>query len=311
MAMAMRGQDAVCDALEHAQPSLPRTNPTKVRQRPRIGAPLHCRIGKICTLPSGRTDAIPIRPLSGIQGGFVRFAASVFSLLVLAFQALPAHSSEASAEDLFQRLGVQAQKGHPEAVYNLGMFLNNGIGTPHDNKAAFRLFQQAASAGHLLAAYKVGCYHAGQFPGAAPENEDLALTFKLRAADAGYDMAQSDVGVHHAKHGDMLQAAAWWEKASRQYNMAATDYLAHALAREGSPDLVKGYALLLILSARAPISPPALTARIAELKSTLGASDQNAAERLRSSWFTGMTPLSSQARNGLAAVPALLDALER
>lgn len=54
------------------------------------------------------------------------------------------------------------------------MFLNNGIGTHRDNKAAFRYFSEAAEAGDVLASYKVGCYYAGQFKDVFPLDEQSA-----------------------------------------------------------------------------------------------------------------------------------------
>ncbi len=73
------------------------------------------------------------------------------------------------------------------------MLFNNGIGVAQDNRRAFALFQAAAEAGDPLAAYKVGCYHAGQFPGVVPQDEEQALRYKLVAAEAGYSLAQVDV----------------------------------------------------------------------------------------------------------------------
>ncbi|MFG6430357.1 hypothetical protein [Roseateles sp. LYH14W] len=91
-----------------------------------------------------------------------------------------AQAESLSKEAMFARLSALAPNGNAEVKYNLGMFLNNGIGTAQDNVAAFRYFTEAAEAGHPLAAYKVGCYLAGQFLGVVPVNQADALKFSKR-----------------------------------------------------------------------------------------------------------------------------------
>ena len=117
----------------------------------------------------------------------------VLSIIVV-FSLSAAMAEDLSNEAMFSRLSALASGGNAEVKYNLGMFLNNGIGKARDNKAAFQYFSEAAESGHELASYKVGCYLAGQFPGTVPVNETAAHKFKLRAAEAGYDLAQFDAG---------------------------------------------------------------------------------------------------------------------
>jgi TPR repeat protein len=174
-----------------------------------------------------------------------------------------------SEEAMFARLSALASSGNADIKYNLGMFLNNGIGTARDNKTAFKYFSEAAESGHELAAYNVGCYLSGQFPGVVPVNEAEALKFKLRAAEAGYDLAQYDVGIHFGVMGDVENAILWWERASRQGNMQATAYLANYLSSDSSPNHVKGYALILAFKDLMPNPTEALLAHIAQLESKL------------------------------------------
>lgn len=216
--------------------------------------------------------------------------------------AQPAPSSEA----LFTQLKALAPAGNAEVQYHLGMFLNNGIGTARDNAAAFQQFSAAAAAGHPLAAYKVGCYLAGQFPGVVPLDPDEALKFKLRAAEAGYAPAQQDVGIFYAKRGDVANARLWLERASRQGSLPATAYLARELSGDLSADKTKGYALLQLLKARMPAPSPEVTARIAKLDAQLSDGEKAVAATLRASWLTGETLLTKQAKVGLDSVPALI-----
>lgn len=242
----------------------------------------------------------------------MRFAAILLRIITITcFVTSLAHAADPSPETLFKRLNALAATGNADVKYNLGMFLNNGIGTAQDNKAAFRYFVEAAESGSELAAYKVGCYYAGQFAGIVATDEDSALKYKLKAAEAGYDLAQLDAGMHFGRKGDVANALLWWERASRQVNAAATAYLAHYFSGNVSPDKTKGLALLLLLKERMPTSTKEMLDRIAALESQLSSEEKLEAKRIRSSWFEGPTPLTAKARSGFAAVPALLASLEK
>lgn len=237
----------------------------------------------------------------------------------LAFMALVAvswlHMTAAQAQDtahqvMFARLSALASTGHAEAKYHLGMFLNNGMGTPRDAKAAFKHFTEAAESGHPLAAYKVGCYLAGQFPGAVPVDLAEALRFKLRAAEAGYDLAQQDVGEHFWRMKDIDSALLWWERASRQGSVKATAYLAHHEAGHPSQDPVRLYVLTMLLHQASPRPAKALLDQIAQSKAVLTAEQRTRAEASLASWSTGVTALTQEARAGFRRVTALLESLE-
>ncbi|MBB4845986.1 TPR repeat protein [Paucibacter oligotrophus] len=227
---------------------------------------------------------------------------------------MSAFSAEANSSEaqLFTRLSaLAASGGNAEVKYNLGMFLNNGIGTARDNAAAFRMFKEAAEAGHKLAAYKLGCYLAGQFPGTVPVDQEEALKYKLRAAEAGYELAQFDVGMLYAQKRDIETALLWWERASRQGHFPATAYLASYLSREDSTELVKALAVLRVARDLAPKTSAELLGRLAKLEEKLGAADKAAAQALYAGWLGDKTALTQQAKLGISALPALLDALER
>lgn len=237
-----------------------------------------------------------------------RLVASV-AIAALSCSAVAAESL--SREAMFTKMSALASTGNADIRYNLGMFLNNGIGTARDNQAAFGHFSDAAAAGHALAAYKVGCYLAGQFPGVVPVDQAEALKFKLRAAEAGYALAQQDVGLHYARSGDAANAQVWLERSSRQGSLPATAYLARELSGDLSADKTKGYALLLLLKERMPTVPKEMADRMARLDAQLSAGEKAVAATLRTTWVTGETPLTKQAKAGLDSVPALIASLER
>lgn len=242
----------------------------------------------------------------------VRTALAVIAIMAIACLCASAvQAAEPAPEAMFKRLSALASTGNADVKYHLGMLLNNGIGTARDNQEAFRLFSEAAQAGSALAAYKVGCYYADQFPGVVPASEELAEQFKMRSAEAGYDNAQLDIGMYFGKRRNVAAALMWWEKASRQGNQAATAYLANYLSGDASPDKVKAYALMQILKESMPTTPAQLIARIEKIGGQLSAAEKTEAERIRSSWMTGPTPLTATAREGISGVPMLITSLER
>ena len=106
------------------------------------------------------------------------------SLLMLCMMPLSAYADASDTETL-RELTALGERGSAAAQYNVGMFHNNGIGTAKDPRAAFRWFERAAAGGDALGYYKVGCYYAGQFPGAVEVDEAKALAAKTVAAEGG------------------------------------------------------------------------------------------------------------------------------
>ncbi|MFY8016499.1 MAG: hypothetical protein ACOVN9_00175 [Inhella sp.] len=230
-------------------------------------------------------------------------AAGVAAVLSASAQA---QALDPGREALFARVEAAAKLGNTPALkYHLGMLLNNGIGTARDLPRAYALFSEAAAAGDALAAYKVGCYLAGQFPGVVSLDEGQAMAFKQRAADAGYDLAQHDVGKTLLKRGDLAGGERWLELASRQGNLASTALLAWTVDK-GDKDPVRALGLMLVTQAGMKRAPEELSNRIAALKSRLDAEDKQRAEILQATWVTGPSPLTQQARAGMRAVAPLL-----
>lgn len=242
----------------------------------------------------------------------MRITSAVLVSLTLFFASLThAATAKPSHDDMFKRLSALSAKGNPEIKYNLGMFYNNGIATKPDQKAAFKLFSDAAKAGNALAAYKVGCYYAGQFPGAVEKDDDLALKFKLVAAEAGYDLAQNDVAIMLVKRNDLKGAIKWWERASRQGHDPATAFLVTYYTSKSSPDKNKGFGLMLKLRETVPDLPKKFQDLLAATEASATPEDRAAAEKVRSSWTTERTAITTAARRGIAAVPELLERNER
>jgi uncharacterized protein len=211
-------------------------------------------------------------------------------------------SAELSDDVLLAKLSAQAEAGVAAAQYNLGMLYNNGIGTAQDPLLAFQWFEKAAKAGDPLGSYKVGCYYAGQFRGIVPTDADLALTFKLAAAAAGYMLAQHDVAIAFTKRGDRREAAKWWQLAAKQGDATAFVALADGHRRGvGVPlDQAKSYEYLLVARKLVPDNQargaqPVLD----ELQKGIGPFGAMRAEKAAAVWVPQISDLTLRARRGI------------
>lgn len=229
---------------------------------------------------------------------------------LLALLAAVALSAPAAAQpaNLPARLEALAGRGNAEAAYHLGMLYNNGIGVARDNRRAFALFRTAAEGGDPLAAYKVGCYFAGQFPGVVPSDEAQALRYKRIAAEAGYSLAQADVANILASGGDYAGAVPLWEAASHQgearalYNLSSAYHNGNGVAR--SPARAHALFLLAHLHGRGSVSAAAQRS-LDEMAAAMSPAERVEANRIAESWVTGPTALTRLAGEGQRRAEAI------
>lgn len=224
------------------------------------------------------------------------------SLMIASF---PARAADATTDSVVRTISALAEQGNSEAIYYLGMFYNNGMSVPADQKKAFELFERAAAAGHPLAHYKLGCYWGGQFPGVVPLDHDKELQHKLIAAEAGYALAQGDVGNIYYKQNRLADALQWWEVAARQGYPQSLYNLSGMHGRgEGTPkDLKLAYAYLKLakLQSEGRISPRAQQS-LDELKASMSPKDVEEAEWIVADFKSRPTPLTQQTRRGFNEV---------
>lgn len=176
---------------------------------------------------------------------FFKIIRTIATVLLLFGNAAFAQTA-ATDKFLFEEMLKLASKGEPEAEYHIGMFFNNGIGTAANPGEAFQWFKKSAAAGDPLGAYKLGCYYAGQFAGVVDIDQDMALKYKLVAAEQGYDLAQSDVARHHYASKNYPEAIRWLTEAAKQGDPGSM-YRLSALYAQGQivpNDLVKSYLYL-------------------------------------------------------------------
>ena len=203
---------------------------------------------------------------------------------------------------LFDELLKMAEQGDPTAQYHVGMMLNNGIGIGKDPKAAFVWLSKAASAGEPLAHYKIGCYLGGQFEGVVPVDHAKALEHKMIAAQAGYSLAQQDVGNSFAEKGDFGEAVRWWKLAADQGFAPALYNLAIAYGKGlGAPaDQVLSYVYMELSKSFSDgqISGAPQTAG-GPMLGALSPADLEKAKRTIASWRLVLTPVTVRASSGM------------
>lgn len=204
-----------------------------------------------------------------------------------------------------ERLG---DAGNAEAIYHIGMAYQTGSGVTEDHAKALAAFRRAQALGDPLASYKLGCYFGGQGAGLVADDSALALKYKLAAAEAGYSLAQHDVGLHYARSRDLPAARIWLERAAAQ-GFAPSLMLLSALyngAPAIAPDPVRSTAYF-----RLALAGKKLDAKQAEwlvtLEARLSAADKQRADDIVRAFHPTPTPLTVKALAGQRAAQALVD----
>lgn len=220
--------------------------------------------------------------------------------------------AQAFDQNTLEQVLVLANRGNAEAQYHVGMMYNNGIGgASKDPKLAFDWFLKSATGKDPLGAYKLGCYYAGQFPGAAPLDQQQALDYKLLSAEAGYALAQYDVAVTYYRKADHVAAGKWWKLAAQQgfapsaYNLSNWYHDGKVEAR----DLAMTYAWFKIsqLLSRGKLTDTA-QASLDKFAAQMSSEQVQAAEKFVTDWHPNPTDLTLAARNAPARIEALLKA---
>ncbi|GEM_PF-1159784 len=202
---------------------------------------------------------------------------------------------------LFEDLLKIARQGNPEAQYHVGMMFNNGLGVAKDSKKAFEWFDKSAKSGDPLGSYKLGCYFAGQF-NVVPIDPNKALRYKLVAAQAGYVLAQIDVGGMYFEKHKFHEAIHWWELAAKQGAIDALYNLSNVYkaGKVVPKDNVRAFAYFKLakLLSEGRINDKAQT-DLDEIKKLMSRPDYETAEQIVSQWKLQPAPLTIKARMGL------------
>ena len=145
----------------------------------------------------------------------------------------PVHKSMCRAESQ-RRFDVSlafAERGSSMAMFYLANFYMSGYGTKKNSEEAMRWATRAAEKGHPEAMYNLSTYYrcAG-----GDDNVEQAVHWMRRSAMAGLAQAQLCVAKRHVKDGpeeDFVKAATWLRRAADQGQPRAARLLAEAYIR--------------------------------------------------------------------------------
>ena len=96
-------------------------------------------------------------------------------------------------ETAYRLIKPLAEKGLPEAQFNLGLMYDNGQGVSQDYAEAVKWYRKAAEQGNAKAQYNLGAmYNNGQ---GVPQDYAEAVTWYRKAAEQGNAKAQYNLGI--------------------------------------------------------------------------------------------------------------------
>ena len=126
----------------------------------------------------------------------------------------------------------------PESRFQLARQLLKGDGVPKDSAKALQLFKSAADEGHPEAMGALGFFYATGL--GAAKNEEVALEWFRKGAEAGGAKAQFNYGKMLLESGDSTKAVdgiKWLESAVDQKQIDAARFLGmvHLQGRHGQP----------------------------------------------------------------------------
>ena len=111
-----------------------------------------------------------------------------------------------------------AQRGYPEAQFNLGWLFENGLGVPQDYAEAMAWYQKAADQNYPEAQLSIGWLYSKGF--GVSQDDSKAARWYRKAAEQGNAIAQSQLGVLYSigagVQQDYVAAVKWYRMAAVQ-----------------------------------------------------------------------------------------------
>ncbi|EFC46547.1 predicted protein [Naegleria gruberi] len=104
---------------------------------------------------------------------------------------------------------LAADQGFPEAQFQLGEKLMNGIGCQQNVSLAIQHFEKAVKEGHVLSMLNLGLIY---FQSSTLQNHEKSLKFLLLAAENGNIDAQHNIGYFFASKNEFEKAFTWYMK---------------------------------------------------------------------------------------------------
>jgi TPR repeat protein len=139
----------------------------------------------------------------------------------------PALTTISSPKDAFEDYRQAAERGNPDAQFELGTMYLNGKGTDKDAVKAFNWFTKAGEQGLAKAQLMVAlCYKMGL---GVKVDDFKAIPWLRKAADAGYPRAQTTLGVCYLEGSGVspnpYEGVKWLQKSASQGDAEAQEAL--------------------------------------------------------------------------------------
>lgn len=209
------------------------------------------------------------------------------------------------------RLERLAQAGNAEAAYHAGMAYLRGInGVEKDTAKAFDYFKTAAEGGDPLGAYQLGSLYEAGGSGAVTPDPELALKYKLVAAEAGYSLAQHDVAKLFYGKDQAEETVKWLNASARQGYKESLQALASLYSGEGKlpKDMGKSYAYLLLMQGGSIDKADGKARQVLqELRAKLTPAEKSEADRTVAGWAFKPSILTLHALAGQKSARALIE----
>lgn len=246
---------------------------------------------------------------SVVDEKLMRFCTRFLRILTFFTLLLSCSCQTETKSALFVQIEELAKQGNPDAQYHLGMMYNNAEGVAQDSTKAFEWFQKAADSGNPLAAFKLGCYFGGQFPGVVSIDQTKYFEYSLVAANAGYSLAQSEVGNLYVQQGNADEALKWWKLAAKQghpqalYNLSVVYNEGEIIPKDKV--LTYSYFKLAKLTSEKEITPAA-NEGLNEIARNMTRDELKKAEQIVSEWESHPTSITQKAMNGIEEAEKLV-----
>ncbi len=186
-------------------------------------------------------------------------AAAMFKYAMLLMEGRVVERDKAKADDYMHKA---ADAGNPSAQFNWAQILTADNNGQKGLLLALPYYEKSAEQGIADAQYAVAQIYSA-VPDLPPEKKQLAREWMARAAHAGFDTAQVDLGVWFVNgtngNRDFVKGFQWLRLAANRGNVVAQNKLAHLYinALGTKPDPVEA-AKWYVLSRRAGLPDPAL-----------------------------------------------------
>ena len=156
------------------------------------------------------------------------------------------HGPQTTAEDVDEKIveyRLGAELGDREALFNLALSYNTGMGVAQDHDEAFQLYKKSSDLRHVLAHFKMGIAYANGH--GVEKDEAEAVKWWRKAAEAGDAKSQGNLGqaLQFGVGGvkiDFAESFKWYLEASKSDDIDSLFFVGFAYSDGRGISIDKG-----------------------------------------------------------------------